>query len=201
MIKTIILDLGRVIVPFDFQRGYDRMAPLCGYNPDQISSRLGSCDLLTRFESGQMEADVFVRELSSLLNLKVGYDEFCEIWSSIFLPDTLIPESLLERLKSRYRLILLSNTNTIHFKMISENYPLLKHFDEFVLSYLVGALKPEPKIYRAALDAAGCRPEECFFTDDIPLYVEGARKEGIDAVQFESREQIEGELKRRGVEW
>jgi putative hydrolase of the HAD superfamily len=60
-------------------------------------------------------------------------------------------------------------------------------------------MKPQPEIYRAAIDAAQCSPEECFFTDDIPEYVEGARQMGIDAVQFESREQIERELSARGI--
>ena len=50
-----------------------------------------------------------------------------------------------------------------------------------------------------ALELAGCRPEECFFTDDIPDYIEGAKRAGIDAVQFQSGEQIEAELRARGV--
>jgi glucose-1-phosphatase len=200
MVKTIIFDLGKVIIPFDFQRGYDLMAPHCGYAADQIPERLRSCDLVTRFESGQVEADVFVRELSALLDLNVSYDEFCEIWSSIFSPDTLIPEEMLERLKTQHRLVLLSNTNAIHWDMVSRRYPLLSHFDEHVLSHRVGALKPDPRIYRAAIQAAQCDPEECFFTDDIAAYVEGARQHRIDAVQFQNREQIERELRRRGVD-
>jgi FMN phosphatase YigB (HAD superfamily) len=201
MIKTIIFDLGKVIIPFDFQRGYDRLAPLCSYSAEQIPDRLRSCDLVTRFESGHVEPEVFVREISDLLELKVDYAGFCDIWSSIFLPETLIPESLLTDLKSRYRLVLLSNTNAIHFDMVSRRYPLLRHFDEYVLSHRVGALKPDPKIYDAAIRAARCRPEECFFTDDIAAYIEGARRHGIDAVQFQNVAQIEGELRRRGVEW
>ena len=58
MIKTIIFDLGKVIVPFDFQRGYDRMAPLCSYPAADIPARIGSCDLVTRFESGQVEPEI-----------------------------------------------------------------------------------------------------------------------------------------------
>jgi glucose-1-phosphatase len=200
MIKTIIFDLGKVIIPFDFQRGYDRMAPHCSYAAEQIPERIRSCDLVARFESGQVEPEVFVRELSDLLDLNLRYDEFCEIWSSIFLPDTLIPEALLERLKARYRLVLLSNTNAIHWEMVSHRYPLLSHFDEQVLSYRVRALKPDPKIYRAAIQAAQCAAEECFFTDDIAAYVEGARQQGIDAVQFQNLAQIEDELRRRGIE-
>jgi Predicted hydrolase (HAD superfamily) len=139
MIKTIIFDLGKVIVPFDFKRGYDRMAPLCSYDAAQIPERLRSCDLVTRFESGEVEPEEFVKQLSAILELKAGYDEFCAIWTSIFLPETLIPESLLVALKQRYRLLLLSNTNAIHFDMVSKNYPLLRHFDHYVLSHKVGA--------------------------------------------------------------
>jgi putative hydrolase of the HAD superfamily len=201
MIKTVIFDMGKVIIPFDFKRGYDRMAPLCNYEAAQIPERLRSCDLVTRFEEGRMAPEEFVRELSGILELKATHEEFCGIWSSIFLPDTLIPEELLVGLKQRYRLMLLSNTNAIHFEMVRENYPLLRHFDHLVLSYKVGALKPSPEIYAEALRHANCAPEECFFTDDIPAYVEGARAAGIDAVQFESHEQIERELKVRGVVW
>ena len=85
--------------------------------------------------------------------------------------------------------------------MIRENYPLIKHFDEYILSYEVGALKPSPRIYEEAIARAGCEARECFFTDDIPEYVAGARKAGIDAVQFESASQIERELLKRGVSW
>ena len=80
-------------------------------------------------------------------------------------------------------------------------YPLLRHFHAMVLSHEVGAMKPSPAIYEKAVEVAGCRPEECFFvTDDIPEYVEGARQFGIDAVRFESAEQIEAELRKR-ISW
>ncbi len=98
-------------------------------------------------------------------------------------------------------MLVLSNTNAIHFPMVAKLYPILQHFDHYVLSYEVGAMKPSPQIYQEALRHAQCKPEECFFTDDIPAYVEAARREGIDAVQFQSAEQIERELRSRGVQW
>jgi putative hydrolase of the HAD superfamily len=112
-----------------------------------------------------------------------------------------VPESLLAGIRERYRMLVLSNTNAIHFDMVRQNYPLLRHFHDLVLSYEVKAMKPSPAIYREAIARAGCRPEECFFTDDIPAYVEGARREGIDAVRFESCAQLERELAARGVRW
>lgn len=201
MLKAIIFDLGKVLVPFDFNRGYAAMAPMCGYAEADIRGRIGQTDLVERFESGSIEPEDFVRQLSEHLALRSDYAGFCDIWSSIFLPDTLVPESLLQGLKKRYRLVLLSNTNAIHFEMVRKNYPLLKHFDAFVLSYQVGAMKPSPSIFERAVQEAGCRAEECFFTDDIPAYVEGAKRFGIDAVQFQSAEQLERELSSRGVRW
>ena len=201
MIKTVIFDLGKVIVPFDFSRGYRAMAELCPYAPEEIRKRIGSTDLVTRFESGQVPPEQFVEQLCSILGLRLEYARFCEIWSSIFLPYTLIPESLLEGLRRRYRLLVLSNTNAIHFNMVRANYPLLRHFDDFVLSHEVGALKPSPRIYAAAIARAQCAAEECFFTDDIPEYVAGAKAAGIDAVQFQSAVQLESALQERGIEW
>jgi glucose-1-phosphatase len=201
MIRTLIFDLGKVIVPFDFGRGYRAMEGLCGLAAADIPKRIGATDLVIRFETGLVSPEDFVTELSAMLGLRVNYDQFCELWSSIFLPETLIPDAMLERLSRRYRMLLLSNTNAIHFSMIRERYPFIRHFDDLVLSHEVKAMKPSPVIYREAIARAGCAAEECFFTDDIAAYVEGARKEGIDAVQFVSLEKLQEDLRSRGIEW
>ena len=201
MIKTVIFDLGKVIISFDFKRGYQRLEKLCKYPAAEIPQRIGSTDLVKRFETGLVEPEDFVRQISAVLDLHISYEQFCEVWSSVFLPDPLIPESMLAGIARRYRLLLLSNTNAIHFQMIERTYPLMRHFHERILSYRVRAMKPSPAIYREALALARCRPEECFYTDDILDYVDGAKREGIDAVQFESCAQIQRELAGRGVQW
>ncbi|HWB99495.1 MAG TPA: HAD family phosphatase [Bryobacteraceae bacterium] len=201
MIKTVIFDLGKVLIPFDFTRGYSAMEQHCDYPAAEIRARLAATDLVERFETGLVEPEPFVRQISSILGLRLDYRSFCNIWSSIFLPDPLVPESLLAGLRRNYRLLLLSNTNAIHFEMIRATYPLLRQFHDFVLSYKVKAMKPSPAIYQAAVAKAGCRAEECFFTDDVAAYVEGARQQGLDAVQFQSLGQLEGELRARGLDW
>ena len=201
MYKAVIFDLGKVLIPFDFTRGYRAMEKVCRFPAAEIPHRIAATDLVHRFETGLVEPRDFVAELSLMLDLRISYDEFCEIWSSIFLPDPLVPETLLAGIRERYRLLCLSNTNAIHFAMVRRSYPLLRHFDDLVLSFEVKAMKPSPAIYREAVARAGCRPEECFFTDDVPAYVEGARREGIDAVQFQSCAQLEQELATRQILW
>ena len=201
MHKAILFDLGRVLIHFDFQRGYRALEGMGPYTASEIPQRLAGTGLVERFETGLVEPREFVEEISRILDLRVDYDRFCEIWSCIFTHE-LIPESMLEGLARRYRLVLLSNTNALHFEMIRGTYGhLLRHFDDLVLSYQVQAMKPRPEIFQAAVDRAQCRPEECFYTDDIAAYIEGARLLGIDAVQFESREQIEREMRARGIAW
>jgi putative hydrolase of the HAD superfamily len=201
VIKAIIFDLGKTVIPFDFQRAYAAIEGVCAYKAADIPQRIGTTDLVMRFEQGLVEPHEFVRQLSGILDADIGYEDFCRIWSSIFLPETLIPESMIEALRKRYRVLLLSNTNAIHFPMVRDAYPILRHFDDFILSYEVKAMKPSPAIYRAAVEKAGCLAEECFFTDDIAAYVEAAKQQGLDGVQFVSREQLENELKARGVRW
>jgi putative hydrolase of the HAD superfamily len=200
MHKAILFDLGKVLVHFDFARGYRALEGLCPYTAAEIPRRIASCDLVERFETGMVEPRDFVAQLSRILDLRVDYAEFCRIWTSIF-ADPLVPEAMLEGLAARYRMVLLSNTNAIHFEMLRANYPMLRHFHSLVLSYEVKAMKPQREIFDAAVATAGCLPGECFYTDDIQAYVEAARTLGIDAVRFESAGQLERELRARGIRW
>jgi putative hydrolase of the HAD superfamily len=200
MYKAIIFDLGKVLVHFDFKVGYRELEGLCPYPAAEIPKRIAPTGLVYRFETGLIEPQDFVAEFSRILDLHIGYDRFCSIWGNIF-GETLVPESMLEGLAARYRLLLLSNTNAIHFETIRQNYPLIRHFHDLILSYEVKAMKPRPEIFHAAVARAGCRPEECFFTDDMQQFVDGARSVGIDAVQFQSVEQLEEELRSRGISW
>ena len=197
MTKTIFFDLGGTIIPFDFQRGFDAMARHSPHPIEEIMRRVRASDLFKRFEKGEIEPRCFVEQFCALIDCRLDYEGFCQIWGIIFLPQTLIEESLLIGLKSQYRLISLSNTNAIHFPQVMRQYPMLEHLHGHVLSYKVGALKPAPEIYRAALLRAQCRPEECLFIDDIAANIEGARREGIDGIVFENAAQLDRDLAAR----
>ena len=150
MYKAVIFDLGRVLVNFDFKRGYQALEGLCPYGAADIPARLAGGDLVERFETGLIEPRDFVKQMSAVLDLTIDYDRFCGIWSSIF-TETLVPETMLAGLAARYRLVLLSNTNAIHFEGLRETHTLLRHFHELVLSYEVKAMKPNPAIFQAAI--------------------------------------------------
>ena len=199
--KAIIFDLGKVLVEFDFQRAYRALEQVCGCRVPEMQRRLMESGLAEQLETGGIEPRLFASSLCTLIGAEIPYDDFCGMFNSIF-TRTLVPESLLEGLASRYQLLLLSNTNSIHYDMLAETYSaLLRHFHHRILSFEVKAMKPQAEIYRLAVERAGCRPEECFYTDDIPEFIAAARERGIDAVRFESAAQLERELAQRGIRW
>jgi len=200
MYRAILLDLGKVLIDFDFSAGYRALEELCPYPEAEIRRRIAATDLAARFETGLIEPRDFCAQLCALLELKVDYDPFCAIWNSIF-SGVLLPESMIEGLSHRYRLVMVSNTNQIHFEMVRQRYPVLRHFHGKALSYQVKAMKPRPEIFLEAVRLAGCRAGECFYADDIPAYTEAARALGIDAVTFESAAQLSTEMRRRGITW
>ena len=201
MTKAILFDLGNVLVGFDFKRGYSNIESCCRLQASQIPEVIGGSGLVPLFERGQVSGEEFFQKISLLLGLTVSYERFCGLWSAIFLPSPLVSESLLSGLRQRYRMVLVSNTNEIHFQMIRQNYALLEHFDSYVLSYQVGAMKPAEQMFAEAVRQADCRPEECFYTDDVLEFVEGGRRYGLDAVQFRGATELEQELTRRGIQW
>jgi putative hydrolase of the HAD superfamily len=200
MLRTLIFDLGGVIVPFDFAHAYRRMEAWSGLGRDEIRERLTAGGLAVDFECGRLTPERFREELNRRLAIAISQDEFVGMWVSIFTPGrTLVSEELIASLAARYRVILLSNTTLTHYEWLAANTPHLARMHDHVLSYEVGAAKPEREIYEEAIRRARCAAEECFFTDDVLPYVEGARRCGIDAVQFTGEEALRAELGARGI--
>src|SRR5580698_8190010 len=94
MHKAVIFDLGRVLVDFDFQRGYRALEALCPYAAAEIPGRIFPGGLVRQFETGLIDPHDFYAQFSNLLDLTIDYPRFCEIWNCIF-TQALLPEALL----------------------------------------------------------------------------------------------------------
>ncbi len=197
--KALLFDLGNVLIGFDLARGYRALAPHCRCAPAEMPRLILESGLVRPFERGEISGEEFFRQLGAVLGLDVSYEKFCELWGSIFLPEPLLTDDLLAALRRRYRMVLLSNTNEIHYRRIERHYSAVSHFDAHVLSCRVGAMKPSERIYKEAVLQARCEPQECFYTDDVEEFVEGARRCGIDAAVFRGAAELERELRRREI--
>lgn len=197
MIKTFIFDLGKVIVPYEINRGLESFANCCDLSSAEIGGKFFGSDESRLFETGKISTVEFFEAVRRKLYLKMNFEEFADAWNSIFLLEPIIPQDFVRQLAEKYRLIILSDTNELHISFIKKNFSVLRYFDEFVVSYEVGHFKPAKEMFQVAVEKAECLPEECFFTDDKKENIDKAREFGINAVQFVSFDQFEAELRKR----
>lgn len=80
-----------------------------------------------------------------------------------------------------------------------ESFGLDGDFSAYLVSAYVGLRKPEPAIFRLALDVMQSSPEETMFVDDRRENAAAASALGIHGVQYEGPEKLEAELKRLGI--
>ena len=197
--SVIVFDLGNVLILFDYHIIIGKL--------EKIETGLGekfgklyseNYHIHRQHEKSEITSDEFISIMIEWLEKKVKKEEFCRIYSSLFsLNNDMI--ALLPRLKENYKLVLLSNTNSIHRNYSWKNNEFIKLFDKLILSYEVRAIKPEAKIYKAVEDFTQAPPNEHFYVDDIEEYVNVARQRGWDAVQFVGYDQFIKELKKRGI--
>ena len=87
----------------------------------------------------------------------------------------------------------------IHAEYVFRTFPVLDAFDFKVMSFQVGAMKPDSRIYEAALALADCSPHECFFIDDMIENVEQARLSGMQSEVYSGAQLLIEQLEARGV--
>lgn len=198
-VRCILLDLGKVLLDFDFKRFGDRMRALTGVDAESLQEVYTGTELARKYESGLLRDEEFYSEVCRRIGKPVDWEDFVAAWNSIFCLSPIVPDDLVRVLSERCNLWIVSNTNAIHFNYIEMNFAILRHFKGFVLSHQVGALKPDPKIFIAALQRAGVAPENALFVDDQLPNVEAARKLGMDAFQFLGPEPFALECRRRRI--
>lgn len=194
-ISVIVFDLGNVLIPFDYNRLIVKMNSI----DDGLGNRFAKLyyanyEVHQKYERWLLSDEEFLKIMLKWTEHKISEENFKIIYSDLF-TENKATTSILPKLKQKYKLVLLSNTNYIHQKYGWEKYDFLKQFDKLILSHEVGVIKPEEKIYRAVEEFTNEPSENHIFIDDILDYVEGAKKLGWSGIQFESHEQLLEELK------
>jgi putative hydrolase of the HAD superfamily len=195
--STLLLDLGKVLVDFDFTRFGRRIALLTGLDVEAVRAALGAEDLPARYECGFVSDADFHGEVCRRMAKQVPWGEFSEAWNSIFHAEPMVPAELVADLARRADLWLVSNTNRIHFEFLRRRFPMLGCFRGYILSHEIGAMKPDARIFAEALCRSGALPDDALFVDDQEANVAAARALGIAAFRFVDGEQFEAELRLR----
>ncbi len=200
---VLIFDFGNVVAHFDYGRAAEACARPLGITGRAFSGRMeraGFQGLLRDYERGALTSDQFADAFLTRASLSIAYDDFVRIWTDIFTLNEPTARLIPALKAAGYTLVLGSNTNELHARWFRAEYAAtLGHFDELVLSYQVGALKPERAFYEACVQAARAPASSCIFIDDIEENVAGARAAGLQALHYRSGSILTDELEALGI--
>ena len=196
-VKNIIFDFGGVIIDIDFNKSIDAYNKLGANNFKEFYSQAQQTYLFDKLDTGEISTQQFLSELRNYLPPSVTDKQMIDAWNAILIG---IPEHrirLLERLKAKFRLFLLSNTNEIHYpeytKELQDKFhyeSLCVLFDKAYLSFEVGLRKPDPDFYKMVLQENNLDPSETLFIDDSIQNLEPAKKLGIHTFFLEPPKDI-----------
>lgn len=184
-VGALIFDLGNVLVRYDAARLRANLAALA---PDGVDA--AAVDRFLRESGAAWQAEIGALDEAGLyetcrrgLGITADAAAFRAAWNGVFAPQP-GSETLLMELAGRIPIVVLSNINPLHASYLRATLPLLAWCDAVLFSCEIGVAKPAPEAYRRAVAAAGVPAPACLFIDDLAENVEGARRCGLQALQF-----------------
>jgi len=207
MTDTLLLDLGGVLIDVDYQRTAAEFNALGFGGFEALYSKAQQDHIFDGFEVGALSPDEFRARIRGLHGNGITDDQVDRCWNAMLgrIPPGRI--DLLRRLRSRYKLLLLSNTNTIHVRaferIIAEHNGIADFkalFDGAYYSCEMGLRKPDAAAFMHVLERHGAEPARTLFIDDSMQHVSGARAMGLSAEHLDlAREDVVAMAQRLGL--
>lgn len=199
-LRAIIFDIGRVLVRIDVARAMQDLASGSALSPSELWTAIEKDPRWADWQEGRISPHDWYLHLNQRLGGNLTFEQFTQVWNRALDPNPIHEDAFFERMSKRYRLALLSNTDPIHVRHLETTYSFFSFFPTRIYSCSVGASKPNPLIYNAALRALEVKAGEAIYIDDIAAYVEAAQRLGMAGVQFQSPAQLTSDLKSHGVD-
>lgn len=178
-----LFDIGKVLLDFNFETSLRKFLPATHPSPanalDQLLARKDE------FEAGQISTEDYTRWALETLDSNVSAEVFHEAWCNIFTPNQPMWEMVRKLHSAGHRLILFSNTNAIHCPWIFDAFPQFSLFHGSILSYEVGAIKPQLEIYQHAIDKYSLVPENTLYIDDLPANIATGQQLGFQTHTYD----------------
>lgn len=191
-IKNIIFDLGGVILDIDFKKTEQAFVDLGVTNFNELFGLGHAASFFKEHEAGKITDEEFLSSLQKLAKHSLEPMVVQHAWNALlirFPPERI---DLLKKLKTKYRLFLLSNTNAIHLTAFQKIYldafnngSLDILFEKVYYSHQIGLRKPNKEVYDYVMEDSQLRAEETLFIDDALVNVEAARKTGMKAIHLQ----------------
>lgn len=204
MIKNLILDFGGVLLKIDYDAPVREFKKLGIDQFQQLFAQASQSTLMDDFEKGNLSPDIFREEIRKISKKNLSNQEIDFAWNSVLSYFPSEKMKLLDELKRKFDLYLLSNTNEIHIqefeKSMNEEFGMNhfhSHFTKIYFSSRMGMRKPDKEIFDYILKENRLKPQETVFIDDSIQHVLGAEKAGIKALHLDLKKEDLPDLLRR----
>ncbi|MGB2453123.1 MAG: HAD family hydrolase [Akkermansiaceae bacterium] len=177
---TFLFDIGNVLLKLHFHRFH-----LAILGSDNVPLPADLANLKDSYETGRLSDQEFIEQSLDILNHPLTSDEFVAAWEDIFSLNLPMWEIVHTLKKQGHRLILFSNTNTIHARSFLKTYQDFDLFDHHHFSQEIGTIKPLPEFYQSAIDRYDLVPSETFYLDDLPENIASGEKFGFPSWQYD----------------
>ena len=188
-IKSIIFDFGGVILDIDFGKMNKAFAKLGIKNFDEMYSQKNADHLFRHLGEGKLNEQEFYDAFRRSAQLNLGNDQIKKAWNALLTGYRKEALLTLKKIKHKYRLFLLSNTNSIHLEAFNKIYEeqigegsLDDYFDKVYYSHETGYRKPAKEAYEIVLKENNLSPAETLFIDDSLKNIEGAKELGFQTI-------------------
>ncbi len=200
MYKALIFDIGNVVIRIDTRKIFAAWGRALGLDPGRIERAVAFDDRFIAYEKGLIGTGEYEAHTASLLGVSFPDGAFEAGWNAIYAGAVPGVSGLLQRLKGRYRLVGLTNTNAAHSPVWLKKYSgELGSFEKIFQSFEIGARKPEPAAYHAVLAYLKADPSETVFLDDTPENVRAAERLGMAGTILTPGADLPAELKKLGI--
>lgn len=193
-LNNLIFDLGGVLYHVDYEAVEAALQALQDVSAENVPaySRFTQPECVTLFECGLISEgdfrDALRKEFAITACDAVLDDAWCAILGGLYTGRV----ELIQKLRQRYNVALLSNTNSIHITRVQAECPeLFEALGLCFYSHEMKTRKPEPEIFIEVLKCTGFQPDETLFLDDSPQHLETARRLGIHTAWIQQPESIE----------
>ncbi|TDB66766.1 HAD family hydrolase [Arundinibacter roseus] len=192
-IKNIVFDLGDVIINIDVPLAAKAFAELSGQEATAVQDVFKDVEIFRKFETGTLSAAGFRAYVRELLVNPDWEDHLIDTaWNALLLDIPPKRIELIQNLRQRYRLFLLSNTSSIHVEAVNKILyqttgveQLQDLFEQVFLSYEMGVMKPDAAIYQRVLQEGTMQAHETLFLDDNADNIAAAAALGIQTIHVQ----------------
>ncbi len=174
--RTLVFDIGNVLVTFDFTRASSRVAASSDVDANAVLHTISS--IKDELESGRVDEHTFFAEAMRLVGYRGCATDFESAWCDIFEENAPMKQTI-AALPKDVRLLLLSNTNEPHKRWLLKTYPVFDAFEGGIFSHEAKCMKPEDGIYLQLIEGFDLNPAKCFYIDDLPANIEAGKRHGL----------------------